>query len=215
MNKAVIFLNGDKTDVSQVKTLIDKNTLVIGCDGGTKHVIDLGITPHVVLGDMDSISSELKKKLKKEKVRFVLYPTKKDYTDAELSIEYAMQQRCREIIMTGILGTRIDHMITTIHMLANPKFKNIQIRIIEGNQDIYTVWKKIKLAGKKGDTVSLIPLNDNVTGVTTKNLEYPLQDETLKIYETRGVSNVMTKNQAEIFVKNGVILVVHQQNVIA
>lgn len=214
MHKAVIFLNGDKTDISRVKKIIDKNTLIIGCDGGTQHAINLGLAPHVILGDMDSISGKLKKELEDKKVKFIKFPTKKDNTDAELALVYAIKQGCNEIILTGILGTRIDHLLATFHMLANPKFKNIQIRIIEGNQDIYTVWKKIKLTGKKGDTVSLIQLNNNVTGATTKNLEYPLQDETLKIYETRGVSNVMTKKQAEIFVKKGALLVVHQQSVL-
>ena len=67
MNNAVIFLNGDKTDVSRVKNIIDENTLIIGCDGGTKHLLSLGFVPHVVIGDMDSLTKEIKSKLKIEK----------------------------------------------------------------------------------------------------------------------------------------------------
>ncbi len=207
MNKAVIFLNGDKTDVSQVKKLIDNQTLVIGCDGGTKHAIGLGITPHIILGDMDSIFSQLKKELEKKKVKFVSFPTKKDNTDAELALQYAIIQGCNEIILTGILGTRIDHMLATIHMLANPKYKNLSLQIIERNQHMYIVWDKIKLTGKKGDLVSFIPLNGDAIGITTQNLAYSLQGESLRGYETLGISNVMTKNTADVSVKKGALLV--------
>lgn len=210
MNKAVIFLNGDKTDVSRVKANIDDKTLIIGCDGGTQHAISLGLTPHVILGDMDSISDKLKKDLESKKVKFVKFPAKKDNTDAELALLYAIKQGCTEIILTGILGTRIDHMLATIHMLANPKFKNIQLRIIEGNQNMYIVRDHIKLTGKKGDTVSLIPLNGDVTGITTQSLAYTLQGETLRGYNTLGISNVMTKNQAEISLTSGILLVIQK-----
>lgn len=214
MKKAVIFLNGDKTDISRVKKIIDKNTFIIGCDGGTQHAIDLGLTPHVILGDMDSVSDELKKKLEDKKVKLIQFPTKKDNTDAELALMYAIKQGCNEIILTGILGTRIDHMLATIHMLANPKFKNIYLRIIEGNQNMYIVRKSIKITGKKGDIASLIPLNGNSTGITTKNLAYTLQGETLQGWQTLGISNVMTKNTATISLANGVLLVVHQESVL-
>lgn len=211
MKKAIIFLNGDKTDVSRIKTIIGKDTLIIGCDGGAQHAIDLGIIPHIVLGDMDSISIKLKEKLKENHVTFIQFPTKKDNTDAELALLYAIEQDCKEIILTGILGSRIDHMLATIHMLANPKFKHSNFRIVEGNQNIYIVRKSIKITGKKGDTVSLIPINGDVTSITTQNLEYSLQGFTLRDYETRGISNVMTKNTAEVSLKTGVLLVIQQK----
>ena len=209
MKKAVIFLNGDKADVSRVKNEIDKDTLVIGCDGGAQHAIDLEITPHVVLGDMDSITAELKKQLLKKNVQFISFPAKKDNTDAELALLYVVEQGCSDIILTGILGTRIDHMLATINMLANPKFKTVNLRIIEGDQDIYIVRKKIELIGKKGDIVSLISLKESVSGITTKNLSYSLQGRTLRGYTTLGISNVMVKTTAEISLKKGFLLIIH------
>lgn len=212
MKKAIIFLHGDKADVSRVKKHIDTNTLLIGCDGGTQYAIDLGFVPNIVIGDMDSIPTKLKKELKSKKIKFVTYPAKKDNTDAELALLYAIKRGCKEIILTGILGTRIDHLLATIHMLGNPKFKNINLSIIEGNQDLYLVRNYIKLTGKKGDLVSLLPLNGDVEGITTKDLAYSLQGEALRGYETMGVSNVLTENKAEISLKTGTLLVIHQHS---
>ncbi|MBI2430706.1 MAG: thiamine diphosphokinase [Candidatus Levybacteria bacterium] len=210
MKKAIIFLNGDRTDVSRIKNVIDDQTLVIGCDGGVKHAINLGITPHVILGDMDSISAQLKKTLEKKHVKFISFPTKKDNTDAELALLYAVKHGCSDIVITGMLGTRIDHMLATILMLSQKQFSKTNIRIIEGNQNMYIVHKKIELTGKKGDTVSIIPII-NSHGLTTKNLAYKLSNATLSFGTTRGISNMLIENKAEIFLKKGMLLVVHKQ----
>lgn len=211
MKKAVIFLHGDKANVSRVKKYIDVNTLLIGCDGGTKYLLFLGYKPHAIVGDMDSLSIEIKSKLKNHPVEYIKYPIKKDNTDAELALLYAIKHGCKEIIITGILGTRIDHMLATILMFFQKQFSKLQIKIIEGNQDIFLVHKKISIEGKKGDTVSLIPLTEKTTGITTKNLEYKLSNLTLPFGTTRGISNVLTTNKAEISLKKGVLIVVHQQ----
>jgi thiamine pyrophosphokinase len=65
-----------------------------------------------------------------------------------------------------------------------------------------------RLTGKPGDVVSLIPLFGNVEGITTLGLEYPLNDESLAFGATRGVSNVLVQEQAEVNIRQGLILCV-------
>jgi thiamine pyrophosphokinase len=209
MKKAVIFLHGDKADVLRVKNSVDNQTLIIGCDGGTQYAVDLGFIPHAIVGDMDSLSNKLKKNLQKKNVLFVSYPKEKNNTDAELALLYAVKRGCKKIIITGILGTRVDHFLASILMLSQTKFSSLNIQIIEGDQDMFVVRKKIALAGKKGDTVSIIPIMNTVEGVTTKSLEYVLTDATLPFGTTRGISNIFTKNEAEITLKKGTMLVIH------
>ena len=66
----------------------------------------------------------------------------------------------------------------------------------------------LTLQAAPGSTVSAIPLSALVTGITYKGLEYPLQDATLTIGSTRGVSNVVASSPATITIKDGVLLVV-------
>ena len=56
--------------------------------------------------------------------------------------------------------------------------------------------------------MSLIPLTTEVNGVVTENLEYELNDATLKIGSSIGVSNVMTRDFAKISVKEGILIVI-------
>jgi len=64
----------------------------------------------------------------------------------------------------------------------------------------------VQLHGKPGDIVSLIPLGEEARGITTHHLEYPLRGESLAFGSTRGISNVMLKNQAKVHVSEGMLL---------
>jgi len=72
MNRAIIFVNGNLSDLSQAKKIIKKTDYLIAADGGANHLKQLRLTPNIVIGDMDSIKPELLNKYKSIK-----YPTKR------------------------------------------------------------------------------------------------------------------------------------------
>ena len=67
------------------------------------------------------------------------------------------------------------------------------------------------LSGAIGDTVSLIPVSGDVSGVTTYNLQYPLDNETLFVGPARGISNVMADASAQVTVGEGLLLCVYTE----
>lgn len=219
MKRAVIFVNGNLSDLSRAKKIITKEDYLIATDGGVRYILKLGLIPHVVIGDFDSISQPLQKKMiKMRKERFkpfpttlIKYPVKKDKTDFELAIDYCLEKKFNEIIILGILGDRIDHLIANILLLAKIQTENksIKIKIIEGNKEIYILDKKIIINGQIGDEVSIIPINNKLERITTDGLAYQLKNEVLFFGSTRGVSNVLNKVSAKITLDNGVALVVH------
>lgn len=211
IKKAIIFLNGDKSNILRVKNIIDKKTLLIGCDGGTKHILSLGAVPHVVIGDLDSLPAKLKKELKNYPVEFVKFSTRKDNTDSELAILFAIEKKYNHITIVGTLGSRTDHFIGNILMFSKPIFSTVHLKIIEGDQDLYVVRKQIHIQGKSGETLSLIPILSDAEGVVTKGLEYVLEDSVLPIGTTRGISNILTSPNVEISLKKGVLLVIHKR----
>ncbi|HEX7542956.1 MAG TPA: thiamine diphosphokinase [Patescibacteria group bacterium] len=211
MKRAVIFVNGNLSDFSRVKNIIANEDYLIAADGGVKHILKLGLTPHAVIGDFDSISMPLLKKLEKLKTELIKYPTKKDKTDFELAINFALEKKCHQIIIFGILGDRIDHLIANIFLLAKIQTENksIKIKIIEGNNEIYVLNKEIIINGQIGDELSIIPVSAKLGGVITEGLKYQLDNETLIIGSTRGISNVLNKTSAKITIIRGIALVEH------
>jgi thiamine pyrophosphokinase len=220
MKRVVIFVNGNLSDLSRAKKIINKQDYLIAADGGVKHILKLGLIPHVVIGDFDSTPLPLQKKLKKmckglinQTPTLIKYPTKKDKTDFELAIDYCLEKKFQEIIIFGILGDRIDHLLANIFLLTKIQTENksIKIKIIEGNKEIYILNKKVIINGHIGDELSIIPLDNKLEGATADGLYYRLIDDTLSFGSTRGISNVFIKTSVTIIVNNGIALVVHLQ----
>ena len=66
------------------------------------------------------------------------------------------------------------------------------------------------VAGKPGDVISIIPLSETLSGITTQGLDYPLADGTLYFGDSRGNSNVMTGTECRISTKNGTGLIIKE-----
>lgn len=210
MKRAVIICNGNRPIKDAVKKYSSKNTTLICANGGTKHAVSLGYIPDVIIGDHDSLPKNMVKKLTAKHTHFISYPKEKDETDAQLAIQFAIEKRFTEIIVFGIYGTRIDHFLSILLFIAEQK---VPIKMVEGNQEIYCVTTNVHISGSVGDIVSLIPLKEDVQGITTKGLLYPLRKESLKYGKTQGVSNELTQPEAEIQVKKGVLLGIHTVSV--
>ena len=86
--KACIFCNGQLENTANVKQIANDCDLLIAADGGAKYFFDIGLTPQVIIGDMDSIDSDTCKS--KSGIEYIQYPTDKDKSDAEIAVEYAL-----------------------------------------------------------------------------------------------------------------------------
>ncbi len=90
----------------------------------------------------------------------------------------------------------------------------LNIRLADGSQEFFYLraGEKITVSGRPGDILSLIPLGGDAQGITTDQLEYPLHNEDLALGSTRGVSNVLLAEQAQISLRGGILLcvVMHQ-----
>lgn len=209
MKRAIIFYNGDLSNVENAKQYIKSTDYIICADGGARHALELGLNPNIILGDFDSLAHEIQESLKGKQIEWIAYDREKDETDSELALSHAIEKGYTTILLFGVFGTRLDHMLTNIFALDYLSKLHTDITIIEGNQEIRIITDHIKLHGKAGDLVSLLPLKGIAKKVTTQNLQYPLTNEDLLFGYSRGISNVFTKPTAEIFVKEGTLLVIH------
>jgi len=209
MKRAIIFLNGDLSDRETMLRFIKPTDTIICVDGGANYAYILGIKPDVIIGDFDSILPHLLTEYTKQKINMIQFSHEKDETDSELAIDYAREQGFNSIVLCGVLGSRIDHFLGNILSLGRLFQKHSDLIILEGKQEIRAIKNSITLTGTKGDLVSLIPLTGIAKQVTTKNLQYPLQDEDLLFGYSRGISNVMLTSNSEITMSEGILLVIH------
>ncbi|MBU4345326.1 MAG: thiamine diphosphokinase [Proteobacteria bacterium] len=206
--RTIIFANGT---IDNSDSILSGKDLIIAADGGLHHCLRLGITPDVVIGDIDSLTTDDIKRLQIAGVEIIRYPAKKDQTDLELALRLAIDRGADEIVVFGAMGGRWDMSIANILLPAEQNLSNATIRIIDGRHEIMLLraGKEIIFQGKKEDILSLIPLGRDALGITTVGLEYPLKDDLLRFGSSRGISNVFIENSATVFLKQGLLLCVH------
>ncbi|MCF6248650.1 MAG: thiamine diphosphokinase, partial [Desulfobacula sp.] len=137
--KCVIIASGDLDYTEQVIRLIRNAELIICADGGAGHLKKLGILPHVLIGDFDSITLEDKLFFIEKQVKVISFPPEKDKTDSALCVDYALEQKVTDITLLGMTGTRLDHTLANIFLLKQICLKNIPARIINTTNQIYMV----------------------------------------------------------------------------
>lgn len=186
--------------------------ILICCDGGMTHFYDSKIVPHFILGDFDSALNEHIEYFKKLDVPFIQFPAEKDFTDMELGLNFALDKGAQEIFIFGGIGTRFDHSLTNAHILKKALDRNAFAWLIDEHNFIGVVKDNIKIEGKKGDIVSLIPFTSKVKGVSTKGLYYRLENFDMEIGHSLGVSNFMTEDYAEVSVEDGLLFIIRAKD---
>jgi thiamine pyrophosphokinase len=197
-------VNAD-TRLSQIAASAD---YIIAADGGAQPLAAAGIVPHLLIGDLDSLSDQHVAWLVTQGVEVQRYAREKDETDLELALLAAVARNASHIDLFCVLGGRWDHTVATIAMLSLPMLIGRTVRIFADGQTLAIVRDHIILDGPITRTVSLLPLTPTVDGITTTGLAYPLDHATLYFERSRGVSNVVTRMPATVQVQSGILLVV-------
>jgi len=201
-----IVANGEINDYPAAAAKLSAAGTIIACDGGLRHCPPLGIIPDYILGDFDSAPPKLLEQYRRAGVPALSFPSEKDETDLELAVAHALALDADTIILIGASGGRADHQLANIHVLAQSG--NIPMEMWDERTSIRLVRDKIILPREEYKTVSLIPLTTEVTGITTQGLKYALNNEVLRIGQTRGVSNEFAADIADVVVGDGMLLVV-------
>jgi thiamine pyrophosphokinase len=200
--RVVIFANGGLAQPVRVR----QDDLIIAADGGALHCLKLGLRPAYVIGDLDSLTPEAIDQLETMGAQIIEFPKRKDFTDLELALQHARSFQPEDVLIYGALGARWDQ--SAANLLLPAAYPELPIRLVDGQQEIFYIraGASHSIEGSPGDTVSLVPLGGAAQGITTHNLEYPLDDELLLFGSTRGVSNTLIESPAVVSLKMGLLL---------
>lgn len=205
--RAVLFANGEFAEDTSL-TLEDDDFLV-AVDGGLRHLVQLDLTPQLLIGDLDSVSPQQLDSCMEWGVEILRFPPEKDQTDLELALLEVLQRGFSEIVITCAVGGRLDHTFANLALLAMPELKGAHVLISHGTTTIYLVSDRIDLQTFPGALISLLPWGGTAEGVKTNGLQYALSDAVLYPWKSLGISNVATSSQFSVSVKSGQLLLFH------
>lgn len=208
----LIFANGDILGVDEddwTFPFFESATKIIAADGGARHLQEMQRAPDIVMGDLDSIDAVLLRKWSNAGIEVIQYNAEKDETDLELALRYTAEHYTEQIIVFGGFGGRLDQSLSNVLLLAHPAFVSRQIKFVDRYQEAFLIKQDAELKGVPGDIISLVPLTEKVQISGTTGLKWELNNESLELGLTRGVSNVMISNEASIAIRSGYLLCIH------
>jgi thiamine pyrophosphokinase len=209
IKRIVIFANGDLPDLERARAILHGDDFIIAADGGTRHAVALGRSPNIVVGDLDSIAPEMQRKMEETGVEILRFPRDKNETDLELALSHAISLNPLQILIVAGLGNRLDQTLGNISLMSAFQPSEAGIRLDDGVEEVFFCRDRVQVQGASGDIVSLLPWHEDVSGVVTSGLKWPLHGETLNSKKTRGISNEMVDETAAIQIKSGLLLVIH------
>lgn len=210
--QAIIFIGGDAPHDNAhafVMSDIAPDAVIIAADSGWEYALMAQKTPWYLIGDMDSISPVHLRDAMDREVEIIEHSPEKDHTDTELALHLARDLKCTNIHVVTGGGDRFDHVLAMIHSLVNvAEEATITAHIGQSFVKIATPQDTTTLSVNENDTVSLIPLGGHAKGVTTTGLKWNLTKDTLKAFESRGVSNVATASSVTIRIRTGTLAII-------
>lgn len=189
--------------------------LLITADRGLQWAEAMKLRPDIILGDYDSVPTDILEKYKSDKqIINMQYPAEKDYTDSHLAVITAIEQRAAEICILGASGTRMDHVLANLGLLYLCLQAGIPAELVNANNRIRLIRDTVTLRknAQFGTYVSLLPYTERVTGITLSGFRYPLQDAELSLGLSRGVSNEIAEETATIQIKTGALFVIESRD---
>jgi thiamine pyrophosphokinase len=199
--KALVICNGDVLSKAKIAPLLREKPFIICADGGANKARLLGIRPHAIIGDLDSISSGTRKHFSRVEA---IHIADQESTDLEKALNFLLKLLIPSATVVGALGGRPDHSLANLSILK--KFhKKIRLLFSDPYCDIRIIENKIVFEAVVGSVISLMPL-DRCEGIQTIGLKYPLDNESLELGEREGTSNVVISSPVQITVKRGCLL---------
>jgi len=222
--RAIIFGNGDWDDAAYLARIraslaaaAPGADLRIAADGGVRLWERLGLTPHILLGDFDSLSDEEVAAWAAAGVEIQRHPVAKDKSDLELALDQAAGRGAASILLAAITGSRLDHSLANLFLAARFAAPQTEVTVLTLRGAVYPVAGgrgrvgRRRLPAAPGEVVALLPVGGPAAGVTTRNLRYPLRDATLPWGSTLSISNEPTGSPIEVEVAEGRLLVIVEQ----
>ena len=214
MNMNILIISGGSVNKKTAASLLSKEKydMILAADAGLAVCHDLGILPTEVLGDFDSLKNqELLKSCQDQGITIHRYDSHKDYTDTDLILRLAAGKKPDSITLLGASGTRLDHTLANIGLLAGMADEGIPCRILDDHNCVEMLkGPATKEYPRDPDRpyLSVLAASPQVTGITLKGFAYPLDRGQIRAFEGRGISNEITGEKGIVSVESGYLLVI-------
>ncbi|MGQ2284308.1 thiamine diphosphokinase [Leuconostoc pseudomesenteroides] len=192
------------------KNLFNEPGVWIGADRGAWYLYQHRVAMMLAVGDFDSLTSvefeALQEYINAENIVHVR--AEKDETDTELAIMFAQKQSVSRIKVFGATGGRLDHLLSNLWLMADPKFDDVveKLEIIDQTNSVtfFKAGQHSVLKHKNSHYLGFMPIND-VKNFKIIDAKYPLTltENKYKMWS----SNEFLNDRVHVSFDTGIIMV--------
>ena len=217
--KTCLIVTGGKLDLAFARSFLEEHKIdkIIAVDGGLESAEALGLVPDYIVGDFDTVHSEVIERFRQ--MPFIVWEQhkpEKNETDTELARSRAMTLGCSRIIFLGATGGRLDDMLGNLHALYACMQRGIEAWIVDRQNRLYLLdeGKIFYRETPFGKDISFLPYTEEVKGITLKGFKYPLDKKDIRRGEEVGlcISNELAQDQAKISLEDGILICVESRD---
>lgn len=203
MKRCVIIGGAEITNIDAVKKYLKKDDFNIFCDSGLYHAEKLGILPNLIVGDFDSHEKP------DTDIETITLPREKDDTDTVFAVKEAMSRGFTDFLLIGAVGGRIDHTLGNLSILLMLHSKGFFAKLVDDFSEMEIVDGNVKFIDGSFSYFSLINIDGKCSGVTQKNVKFPIENAEITTEYQYGISNeVLPGKTAEVSVQSGRALLI-------
>jgi len=167
---AVILANGRFPFSSLPLGYLNNADYIICCDGSVTGLIDYGLEPDAIAGDLDSVPACLKRKYADR----LFYYGDQETNDLTKAVRYCLAKWIRDIVILGATGLREDHTLGNISLLADYA-ESLSVKMVTDYGIILPVKPGTRVRSRAGQQVSVFAVDPGIR-VSSKGLKFPLKD---------------------------------------
>ena len=201
--KVVILANGLFPKAQQGLDLLKAADQLICCDGAADKLIAKGMSPHVIVGDMDSVSGEVREQY----ASIIIHSDDQESNDLTKAVHYCIDKGYLSVSILGATGMREDHTLGNISLMLE-YYPRIEVQIISDYGIFFLVRSGEQVRSFVGEKISFFSI-DNRVSVSSTGLLYQLNDVRLANWY-RATLNEATADQFTLNFESNLPLIVYK-----
>jgi thiamine pyrophosphokinase len=202
-NEIVILANGLFPATRQGLDILKEAELLICCDGAADKLLASGMRPHVIIGDLDSVSSATKEQF----ASILIHSEDQESNDLTKAVRYCMELGHSSATILGATGLREDHTLGNISLMLEYA-PHIDVQIFSDYGMFFLVRSDEQVTSFPGEKISFFSV-DNAVRVSSSGLKYPLKDLQLSNWYTATL-NEATADHFSLHFESDLPLIVYR-----
>lgn len=198
--RTVILADGKFPHHAHALQILRDAERVVCCDGATKKLLEWGRMPDAIVGDLDSLSAELKQRFADR----IFQSDDQETNDLTKAVNWCIERGVKQVTILGATGLRDDHTLGNIALLVD-YVSDIEVEMVTDTGVFTPVLCTKTFTSEVGQQISIFAITPD-TPITTNGLKY---DVTKRCFTSwwQGTLNQAEGNEFTIYFEQGKVIV--------